>query len=577
MCSIGCAEPNDRITDIRLVQGVTYTRVDTQQGERLRLQFEAESGRLVRFRAWSIGVLAGLRLQVYDPNDESIYDSTSVGTELRIDALEILTGGTYTVEMDWLEGEGVSSYRFDVIGFSSDRLVVQPRLSLDTPLAGHGRVRLPDGRLFLSGGHATGSGLAAGQLVPTAITKLIDPVTGEVTPGQQMIEARAYHASAVFPGGPFEGQVLVAGGLGETGDALFSTEIYNPDTQTFTRGPDLPEPRAYLDALPIKVSSESEPLFLDNNIVLAFGERTRRGPQHSYTDGIYSEVDENLREIWRTDGELVQRISNGDDAALLESGRLFGKMVFQPTSRSIMFIGGGVDTIPSEPGCTQSQDNVCHCTSTAIPLCTEFRDCDGGSCNSIRSYTRKDLATDSVEVHRDGQRFTLPPSSRLNRARAAFGIAQLSGDRVLIAGGVTAVRRNFWGGEVGLLESPKTLDSVELWTPNDVTDGTSGEWRVLQPLSIPREHFELVTLSDSAVYALGGITPEPGGLRSVELVERYDDSLRRFQPVGNLTSGRANAATLVTADGREVWLIGGETSGQPTANIETISLIEGAQ
>jgi hypothetical protein len=575
MLSIACAEPNERVTSVTLIQSDTYTRVDTREGETLNFAFDAEAGRLVRFRAWSIGVLAGIEVVVQDPNGDIVYEATSVGTELRIDALEVLTSGTYTAAIRWVEGAGVSSYRYDIIGVSSERLRVQPRVSLDAPLSGHGSVRLPDGRLFITGGHANGSGLAAGQLVPTATTSIMNPVTGEVEPGQQMIEARAYHAVAVFPGGAFEGQVLVAGGLGETGDALLSTEIYDPETGEFTRGPDLPEPRAYLDALPIKVPAESDPLFLDNNIVLAFGERTRRGPQHSFIEGLYSETDENRREIWRTDGELIQRISNGDDAALLDSGRLYGKMVFQPISRSIMFIGGGVDTIPSVPGCVQAPDNVCHCTSSVIPLCTEFSACNDGQCQIVRSYTRKDLATDLVEVHRDGQRFTLPASGRLNRARAAFGIAQLSGDRVVVAGGVTAVRRNFWDVEAELMEAPSTIDSVELWTPDDVNDGTSGEWRVLLPLSIPREHFSLVKLSDDSLYALGGATPEPGGLRTVELIERFDDGLRRFQPVGNLTQGSANAAVLVAQSRREVWIVGGEVSGQPSPMVETVTLLEG--
>ncbi|MEC8024001.1 MAG: kelch repeat-containing protein, partial [Myxococcota bacterium] len=473
----------------------------------------------------------------------------------------------------WLEGSGVAGYRFDVVGLSSDRLQVQSRPSLSTPLAGHRAVLLPDGRLLVTGGHTVGSGLAAGQLIPVATTTLINPETGESGPGQQMLDARAYHAMAVFPGGPYQGQVLIAGGLGTAGDALITTEIFNPETGDFTRGPDLPEPRAYLDALPIRVPLDSEPLFLDNNIVLAFGERTRRGPQHSFADGLYSEVDENRREIWRTDGEVVQRISNGDSAALLETGRLFGRMVFQPSSRSIMFIGGGIDTIPTAAGCQQAPNNVCHCTSAEVPLCTEFSDCQDGQCETIRSYTRKDLATDVVEVHRDGQRFTLPPSGRLNRARAAFGIAQLPGDRVLVAGGVSAVRRNFWANEARLMEAPDTIDSVELWTPSDPASGIDGTWRVLLPLSVPREHFSLALLADGGVYAIGGMTPMPGGHRGVDLIERYDDDILRFIPVGNLVRGQAASQVILTEDAREAWLLGGEARNVPSNSIETVTLL----
>ena len=134
MLVVGCVEPNDRVDTIKLRLSDTYTRVDTLSKEVFTLQFDGEAGRLVRFRAWSIGVLAGLEIVVRDPNDEVVYQDTSLGTELRIDALEVLTSGLHTVQLRWLEGNGVSAYRYDVIGVASQRLVVQPRLSLDTPI-----------------------------------------------------------------------------------------------------------------------------------------------------------------------------------------------------------------------------------------------------------------------------------------------------------------------------------------------------------------------------------------------------------------------------------------------------------
>ena len=120
-CLVSCAEPNDPVSSVLLTQGETYTRIGTSEGESLRLQFDADAGWIVRFRAWSVGVLAGVEVTIKDSDEEVIYQNTGLGTELRVDGFRAVTDGRYTATVRWLEGSGVAGYRFDVVGLSSEK------------------------------------------------------------------------------------------------------------------------------------------------------------------------------------------------------------------------------------------------------------------------------------------------------------------------------------------------------------------------------------------------------------------------------------------------------------------------
>ena len=57
-------------------------------------------------------------------------------------------------------------------------------------------------------------------------------------------EAREFHSCS-----PLLGQIYCVGGDSTTGEVLSSTEIYSPDLNTWTRGPDLPRAVRYHQAV----------------------------------------------------------------------------------------------------------------------------------------------------------------------------------------------------------------------------------------------------------------------------------------------------------------------------------------
>jgi Kelch motif len=93
-------------------------------------------------------------------------------------------------------------------------------------------VALLDGRVLVTGGQ-----IAAG--VPTAEAAIYDPATRRWVSVAPMRTARLKHFSVVLS----DGRVLVMGGDIGNESISVTTEIFNPTTLTFTRGPDLGEPR----------------------------------------------------------------------------------------------------------------------------------------------------------------------------------------------------------------------------------------------------------------------------------------------------------------------------------------------
>src|SRR6266851_10499665 len=104
--------------------------------------------------------------------------------------------------------------------------------------SGHTATLLPDGTVLITGG------LLQIPVPPTLISntaELFNPTTGKFTPiAATMSNGRAFHTASLLTAGPLAGKVLIAGGIGATGNPLIlnnSADIYDPATKTFTAVP----------------------------------------------------------------------------------------------------------------------------------------------------------------------------------------------------------------------------------------------------------------------------------------------------------------------------------------------------
>ena len=123
-----------------------------------------------------------------------------------------------------------------------------------SPRIVHSATRLDDGRVLVAGGSD-----AADHVV--ASTELYDPRTGTFSPAGSMHDSRIKHDAILLR----DGRVFVAGGAADYGwsEQRRSTELYDPRTGTFARGPAMDEPR-------FKIRS-SLAMLPDGNVAIAAG------------------------------------------------------------------------------------------------------------------------------------------------------------------------------------------------------------------------------------------------------------------------------------------------------------------
>jgi hypothetical protein len=95
--------------------------------------------------------------------------------------------------------------------------------SLTTARSGHTATLLANGKILVSGGHASGAGGA------TASAELYDPVAGTWSPTGDLSSPRYDRPATLLP----NGKVLVAGGYGPGGDTA-TAELYDPVAGTWS-------------------------------------------------------------------------------------------------------------------------------------------------------------------------------------------------------------------------------------------------------------------------------------------------------------------------------------------------------
>ena len=237
----GCGDlSNDPIRSVSLSPGSTHTQLKAFANDSIELKITVDADQFIQFRAWSLADLVGLSATLSDPEGQKVWSGTSAGTALRLDAFKTAGSGMHTLTVTWLKGAGVANYRYTLLPTKPSSLGPTDTITLAGERAHHQATELEDGTVLITGGIAAGEPLTSAEII-TASTASTKPVNS-------MKLARAHHSAArITAGSPtLIGKVLLAGGLGKTGDALSSTEIYSPLTRAFTAGPYLPEPRAFM-------------------------------------------------------------------------------------------------------------------------------------------------------------------------------------------------------------------------------------------------------------------------------------------------------------------------------------------
>jgi hypothetical protein len=188
--------------------------------------------------------------------------------------------------------------------------------SMSIPRYGATTVPLPDGRILVAGGRIdAGNG--------TATAEIYNPATGTWSGTGSMVAARYNSGSAPLP----DGRILIAGGFsGSSGSPpmqfMSSTEIYDPDTGTFTAGTPLSGARSGIAAAPLP----------DGRVLVAGGANSSGAVTTVETfdpaTGLFSPA------------PPLPAGRNGARAALLPSGKVLiagGALPLSPTASTLIF------------------------------------------------------------------------------------------------------------------------------------------------------------------------------------------------------------------------------------------------
>ncbi len=100
------------------------------------------------------------------------------------------------------------------------------------------------GKILIAGGERDDKD-ETGRDASLASTELYDPDTNTIAPGPAMNIRRVAHTASAIPSGINAGKILIAGGIDKDTDKngsgiflkLYSTELYDPATNTFAPGP----------------------------------------------------------------------------------------------------------------------------------------------------------------------------------------------------------------------------------------------------------------------------------------------------------------------------------------------------
>jgi hypothetical protein len=167
--------------------------------------------------------------------------------------------------------------------------------NMNATRAGHTATLLPDGKVLIAGGY-NGDYLASAEVY--------DPATHTFIPTGGMVTARSGHVATLLN----NGKVLLAGGVGTGWTFLADAELYDPSTNTF----------ASTGGMTTARESHTATLLRDGRVLIAGGHKGRRSAITIYSS---AEFFDPATGTFSSAGELTVR-RHKHDATVLEDGRV---------------------------------------------------------------------------------------------------------------------------------------------------------------------------------------------------------------------------------------------------------------
>lgn len=346
--------------------------------------------------------------------------------------------------------------------------------------------------------------------------------TGTITAVQsQMVEARSQHTSTLVAQSstcqaanancPAIGQVLIAGGIGANGQALSSTEFFNPNTAQFTAGPSMTSPHAGAVAVQ-----------LQDGRILIMGGLDQTNSATSIAD-IYNPLTNTFSSTpmaltmprWNFAANVLQ-----DGSVLVQGGSNGPSQYLGPATSSAEKLdncGSGFYPLSTGPVVPRQALSTALLKNGQLLIAGGYN----GNTNGGGPLTDVELFTPSSES------FSQLSATLATGRRASALVPLENGDALLVGGDNLANVSNVY--------NPSSM----AFTDSSYT--TMAENRDF-PKAVRLEG--IGTADKGKVLVAGGVIPDTGSSNG-QLVELYDPTTNTWTAVGNMSaSRRLNTTTL---------------------------------
>lgn len=170
--------------------------------------------------------------ELFDPASAAFSDGGTALPGRWNAALTLLADGRYL-----LTGGSTADQVIQQVAmmYAPDTNTATPTAAMTRLRSAHSAILLHDGRVLVCGGLTYASG--SQDVANTA--EVYTPATGAFVPVGPMRQHRMLHTVSLLP----DGRVLIAGGIGQTGQYITTAELFEPTTNTFSALSSMLHPR----------------------------------------------------------------------------------------------------------------------------------------------------------------------------------------------------------------------------------------------------------------------------------------------------------------------------------------------